>query len=161
MRNLNETKFSAVALTVDTAAYASGDCVGGKLQFTGALADNSRSGLITSVRMSNLANAVSQSIQYSLLIFDSDPTATTFTDNVALDVADADLTRVVAVIDIPTSALFTLADNNVHYVSGLSVPVRANSTSLTGTLFGALVARGAADFDAATDINIQLAISCD
>lgn len=156
MRNINETRFKPQSLTVDLAAYASGDLVGGKLTFSGALSANTKTGFVTSVMVRDQAD---QNTQLNLVLFSSDPSSTTFTNNAALDIADADLAKVTAIIDIPTTARFSFADNGVKYVPNIAVPVRSDVSD--GTLYGALISRGTPTFAAATDIQVEPTFSCD
>jgi hypothetical protein len=65
-------------------AYTSGDCIGGKMSFTGAALTAGGSGLIKSVVV-NCKSA--QTGAFDLILFDSDPSSSTFTDNSAIAIA--------------------------------------------------------------------------
>ena len=77
------------AVTVQAAAYATGELVGGKLTLAGPFIKYG--GLIESVIITDLAK---QSIGKDVVIFDANPSNTTFTENSALAIADADLVNV-------------------------------------------------------------------
>src|SRR3989304_1929899 len=93
------------------AAYGAGDLIGtGKLTFP-IPKNSARAGeawVVENVVVSDLA---AQSANMDLLLFDADPSATTFTDNAALDVADADLVKLVGFVMITSWA--ALADNSL------------------------------------------------
>jgi len=157
------TSFVSVTPTVDTSAYATGELIGGKLTFTPAVRTNVGTGYVISVTMSDLA---SQAVDFELVLFNANPTATTFTDQAAFDIADADLTKVVAVIPLTSSGTnHAYADNSVHYSGNLALPVRGYNASgtptVTNTIYGALVARGAPTFATSGDVTITLGISQD
>ena len=106
--------------TVDTSAYASGDLVGGKLTFTNALKSITGSGYLVSVIMMDQS---AQAIDFDLVIFREDPTGTTFTDQAAFDVADADNSKIVAVVSLGSTSRFAFNDNSTHFVGSLTIPV--------------------------------------
>jgi hypothetical protein len=90
-----------------------------------------------------------------VIIFNSDPTGTTFTENSPLDVADADMTKIVAVIrldGVAGTTLFTNVDNNTLF-KAVEVPYVASGTT---SLFAALIARGGPTFAATTDVVVKL-----
>lgn len=141
-------------LTVTAAAYSSGDCVGGLLSITNvgdaALNSGFTAGKIVGV---TLMDEAKQDVDYDLVLFDSNPSATTFTDKSALDVADADLAKILGFTNIDTPSLF--ADNAVLR-GELDQPI---PFILTGTtLYATLVARGTPTFAAVTDVQLRLTI---
>lgn len=138
--------------TIDTAIYASGDLVGGKLTFAGAAKEGVGSGTIHTVVISDLDK---ESANVDLVIFNSDPTGTTFTNNAAFDIADADLPKVACVISITTHATFN--DNGVSYANGTNC-VFEIADAATPTLYGALVVRATPTYTTAADITVRLSI---
>lgn len=145
---------------LDTAAYTSGYLMGGKLTFSNAARPGVGTGYITSIVATDLA---SQAVAFDLVLFDRNPTSTTFTDQAAFDIADVDLPYVIGVFNFPTTGHFTFADNSVHVVTGQTHAFRTvdSNGENTGTLYGALVARGAYDGASASDIVIKIGISQD
>lgn len=151
----NNTVFTSSTPTVDTGAYGTGELIGGKLTFSNCLS-HSRSGFITCVLLSDKA---AQAVDLELVIFGSDPTGTTFTDQAAFDIADADLTKIQAIISLGSASRFAYADNGVKYLGSLALPLKSAAGS--GTIYGALVSRGTPTFAAASDVTVTLGISQD
>src|SRR4051812_1176333 len=102
-------KSLTVQTVVDTAIYASGDLIGTKMTFAG-LAGLSRTLKVLSVL---LVDEAKQSADIDLVLFSSDPTGTTFTNNAALDVADADMDKICGVITFRTADWFGFNDNSI------------------------------------------------
>lgn len=155
-----QARLMTAAPTVDTNAYATGDLVGGKLTFTNVLKPITGSGYLVSVLMSDLS---ATAVDFDIVIFREDPTGTTFTDNAAFDIADADLPKVLAVVTLGSTSRFAFADNSIHYVGSLAIPVWGTNSSsgITGTLYVAIISRGAPTFAAAGDVKITLGVSRD
>lgn len=145
------------APTVQAAAYAAADLVGGKQTFTSAARVPGGSGVIRGILIGDqAANSAANSV-YDLIIWDADPTGTTFTENAVLDVADADLNKTIAVVrfdGVVGSTLFSLSDNAVLY-KAVEIPFQASGSA---NLFGALIARGAPTYAATTDVFVTLLI---
>lgn len=153
-------KLSSATPTVDTSAYATGDLVGGKLTWTNALKNITGTGYLVSV---NMMDQSAQAVDFDVVIFREDPTATTFTDQAAFDIADADTSKVIAIVQLGSTTRFAFADNSVHFIGSLAIPVWATNSNggIAGTLYGALVARGAATFAAGTDVKVTIGVSRD
>lgn len=145
------TRTISIAPTVDTNAYASGDLVGPKQTLTdagagGGLASSTggqMTGIIHSVTITDLDN---QAADFDLVIFSSNPSGTTFTDNAAFDIADADLPKVICVIQVTTNVAF--ADNAVVIANGNNCVFDARLSTVPGTLYAAAVIRSAGTFSA-------------
>ena len=153
----NHINFVSVTPTVDTAAYADGDLMGTKMTFSNALPLETGCGLLRSVRISDLAG---QTGAFDLVLFESDPSGTTFTDNAAFDIADTDLSKVMCVINFPAASQFAFADNSVKYLTGMQTPIRGISTNAPSrTIYGALVARAAQTYATASDVTVKLGIT--
>lgn len=138
----------SVAPTVDTNAYTSGDLVGPKQTLTAAGACSTLtsvgglcSGIIHSVTVTDLEK---QSGDFDIIIFSSNPTGTTFTDNAAFDIADTDLPKVACVIQVTTDVLFN--DNGVAIAQGVNCVFDAKETD--GTLYAAVVTRSTPTYSA-------------
>lgn len=151
------TVFVSAILSVDTSAYATGDLIGAKQTYNYATQVGTGSGYVTSVTISD------QSVQASdldLFLFCTNPAATTFTDQAALDVADADTTKVCGVVHFDSTTRFAFADNGVKFIIPNPIPIRTIDTygEVTRTLYGALVSRGTPTFAASTDLKVTIAI---
>lgn len=140
--------------TISTGAYTAGDNVGGKMSLT-PVAMEPRTGTIMSVTVADLAK---QSAAIDILLFDSDPSATTFTDNAALDVADADLLKAIGVIRVAANDYVGLADNSVACVKDINLPFKLSGTD---TLYATMVTSGTPTYAAATDLTLTFGIQMD
>lgn len=133
----NVVKLTGVQVGVDSAAYASGDVLGDKCPISVELIrkDNG-TGILQSIITQDLSK---QSGAYDIVVFDSNPTATTFTDNSALDIADADLPKVIGVISVVSSDYASFNDNSVGTTKGVGLPIQNAST--TNKIWIGLVSR--------------------
>lgn len=134
-----------------TPDYAAGDLIGGKL----TIADASfvlGGGLIQSAI---LIDQAAQSADIDLIIFNDDPSGTTFTENAALDIADADMLKIAGVIQFLSTGWVAAADNSVNAKHNLAIDYRPNSN---GLLYGAMIARDAFNAAATTDLKLRLGI---
>lgn len=145
-----KTRVISVAPTVDTNAYASGDLVGPMQTLTGAGAGGNLgaqngmyTGIIHSIVITDLDN---QAADFDLVVFSSLPSGTTFTDNAAFDIADADLPKVACVLQVTTNVAFN--DNAVIIANGTNCVFDARASTVPGTLYVAPVIRSAATFSA-------------
>jgi len=145
--------FSATPV-VDTSAYATGDLIGGKLTFSPPAGTSYQgTGYIVSVSITDKAD---QAVDLELVLFHTNPSSTTFTDQAAFDPADADLAYVSSVIALASSTtFFTYNDNGVHFLGSLAIPFKGK------TLYGALVSRGTPTFAAASDVTVTVCAMVD
>lgn len=153
-----DTRFVSVTPTVDTSAYASGDVIGGKLTFSNALPWRTGTGFLVSVTISDKA---AQASDLDLVLFESDPDSSTFTDQAAFDPADADLSKVLTVVNFGSSSRFAFNDNGVKHVASLAVPIKGRSSAGVVTLYGVLVSRGTPTFASSSDVTVKLGIAGD
>lgn len=151
----------SVTPTVDTSIYASGDLIGTKLTFSNALSQATGSGVLLSAI---IADAAKQTSDLELVIFGSNPSSTTFTDQAAFAIADADLSKVQAIILFSSSDRYSYSDNLVSFKGSIAIPVKAFSSTSGAPgrhLYGALVSRGTPTFAAANDVTITVGITQD
>lgn len=143
--------------TIDTSAYATGELIGltgaAPLIFDNATSgDNSsgtRGGVIQSVVITDLAK---QSANLDLVIFDTNPSNTTFTDQAAFDPDDVDILNIVGVVAITDWKAFS--DNSVGVANNLAIPFILDTGN---QLYAAIVSRGAPTYGA-NDLTIRLGI---
>lgn len=154
------TKFTSAIPTTDTNIYASGDLIGGKLTFTNALRPWVGTGYLTGLRISDKNK---QAADLELVIFDQDPTGTTFTDNAAFNPVAADIPKIIAVVALGSTSRFAYSVTGVDYVGNLVIPLRAlnSSSQPAGTLYGALVSRGTPTYTTSSALTIELQIAQD
>jgi hypothetical protein len=144
-----------LALTVQAAAYGAADLVGGKLTFASVARVSGGAALLRGVVIGDQASNSAANSVYDLILFDSDPTGTTFTENSPLDVADADLNKIIGVVrfdGVAGTTLFANADNAVLF-KVVELPLQLSGST---SLFGALIARGTPTYAATTDVFITL-----
>ena len=155
-----KTKCVTASPTVDTGgAYASGELIGGELTFTNILDKNVGSAHITSI---SIADKASQAIDLDLEISRSSLTGTTFTDQAALDIADADLSKIIAIVSFGSAQRFAFADNGLKYLGSLALAVQTpNASTPSGTLYGAVIARGAYTGASASDLAVTVCVAQD
>lgn len=137
--------------TIDTSAYAADDLVGGKLIFQDALfGTRGASGLLQTAQ---LTDAAQQDATLELLLFDADPTATTFTDNAAFTLAAADIPKLCARVSF--SDYLQVGGISVARVENLAAPAL---TIDGGTLHGALISKGTPTYSSAGNLTLTLTV---
>lgn len=125
--------------TVDTSAYSSNDCIGTLIEVThtgavvdGPVVESGGSGAITRAMLYDKSNQIhTHTIQ--AYIFRTNPTSSTFTDQAAFAIDDADLTKCEAVItfDVANGGEFgSSSANQMIQRSNLNIPYEASVESL-------------------------------
>jgi len=113
---------------VVAAAYAAGDVLGTQNPIEiECLTSANGTAIIQSLVIGDLD---AQNGAIDMIVFNDNPSATTFTDNSALDIADADLTKVIHCgIPITSSNYKSYADNSAAILTGVGIPVQNVSTT--------------------------------
>lgn len=146
-------------VTISTGIYAAGDSIGGKLTLSdatrGAGADGKATGVIQTIRLVDQDN---EQAEIDVVFFDADPSGTTFTDNGALDVADADMAKIIGYITIAATDYIAFADNAVATKTGLGF---AFSLAEGYDLYAAMVVRGTPTYTATTDLALAITVLMD
>lgn len=122
----NLVKVAGSDVGVGTGTYASGDLVGSKLTLSAAMRTNGGTGVLHSVVVQDLTK---QDAALDIVIFDSDPSGTTFTDNAAFDVADVDLPKVLGTVAVAASDYVDFNDSSVATVKSVGLLVSGLNTS--------------------------------
>lgn len=141
VRSSSKRRNSVITPTVTAAAtnYTAGDCIGGKMAVPSAF--TSTEGTLKRIVM---ADEGAEAQDVDVVVFNADPSASTFTDNAACAIADADLLKIVDVISIRNHYAFSDA--------GASVAATDTPIYAAGTGFWAVaIARGAGYLYDATD----------
>lgn len=146
-----QTKVVDVQLTVQAAAYATGDVIGGKITIPNAMARDGGAGLLQSVVLCSKADLT---VNMDLVIFSADPANTTFTENGAVDIATTDVAKVLGALSLTTRV--DLGTPVVAALNNLNMPVQAAAASRS--LFACLVARGAYTPAATADVILRFGI---
>lgn len=132
-------KIAGATVGVNTDAYTAGDLVGTKLTLPGVFEYGPMEPYLVSIAVQDLTK---QNAALDFLFFDSDPTATTFTNNAAFDVADADLNKILGYASLTDYTSF--ADSSVGSVGSLGLAVRPAGSAL----YAAIIARGTPTYGA-------------
>jgi len=152
--------FSATPAIDATPDYSAGDLIGDKIEFPGVgrasdqkAANQNTGGYITSCRITDLADAA---VQLDVIFWNEDPSGTTFTDNAAFDVDDADWDKEIDTIELTRAN--SKADNGVISM-GAGVVLPAFVVAAAGTsLWGAIISRGAPNYASTADLNLKVGI---
>jgi hypothetical protein len=141
-KNSYIVKVSGASVAVNGDIYAPGDLLGTKLTLSNALRVTGGSGLLQSITVQDLSN---QKSALDVVIFDANPDTTTFTNNAALDVSDADVIRIIHTVSFLASDYISFADNAVATKSGLAMPV---AVAAGRDLYACVVSRGTPTYTA-------------
>lgn len=135
-------------ITVDTAAYAAGDSIGGKITLTDAMRVSGGTGVLSGITLIDRAN---QKPALEIFIFDSNPAAATITDQAAFVFGTDDL-KVIAKIVVEAADWTTINSKATAELANLNRVVKASGSA---HLYAAIVAGGAPDFVASTDLQLR------
>jgi hypothetical protein len=152
----SERKRVCVTPTVTAGAYTAYDNIGGLLTFPNVLRSTINSGVVTSAKVYDLSSNI---VAYELGLFSTNPSATTFTDNAAIDVADADLGKILGPIAFTTSDRYAFADNSVSTKHAQYLPV--TFTGAPRNIYGALRSTGTPTFAGTSDITVCITVEGD
>ena len=143
-----------LSFTVDASPdYVANDVLDGLK----TISDVTRSGLNSGKIVGGLLfNAASHAIDMSLLFFGANPSNTTFTDNSALDVADADLDKIIGILDLTKHKQF--ADNSfaMPAINQLPLPFELSVDSdgkENNSIYVVALAGGTINMAATTDLS--------
>ena len=143
---------STITITpvIEAAAYSVGDLVGGKMELLDVVKQRGGGGVIQNLVITDKSP---QGRTVDVVLFDADPVNTTFTERAALDVDDADVTKVIGVIRCDTKIDIGVL---VNQVSDLAMPfvLPVGGTSL----FAAIILRQAADYLSTSDLTLHFSI---
>lgn len=134
-------KIAGATVAVNTDAYAAGDLVGAKLTLAEAYPIEAKEPYLHSITVQDLDK---QNVELDFVFFDSDPSGTTFTNNSALDVADADLPKILGFATITASDYCDFADSSVGSIGNIGLACKPT----VNTLYCAIVSRGTPTYSA-------------
>lgn len=141
----------AVTQVTNASAYEAGDAVGGKITITNAMRTSGGTGILQSIHLVDKAN---QKAAMELLIFDSDPSAATITDDTAFAYS-TDISKQIARISIAASDYTTINSIATVNLGGLSKVLKASGSV---NLYAALVTTGTPTYVSTSDIIITFGI---
>lgn len=134
----------------DTAAYAAGELIGGKLTLSFATASSVFTGIISNV---TIIDKDKEAADLDVVFFDTDPSSTTFTDQAAFDPADADLLNIICTVSVTTDVAFS--DNGISYANNVNCPFITPSST---TIYAAIVSRGTPTYTTSSDLLLRVGI---
>jgi hypothetical protein len=129
--------------------YASGDLIGGKLTLTDACLEVGSEATLVSVTIGDLDK---QNQPLDVIIFNSDPSGTTFTNDSALDVADADLPKICGSVSVVAGDYADFADSSVATKTNIGLVCEAVGSD---DLYACIVSRGTGTYTESA-LNIKL-----
>ena len=145
-------KIAGATVGATAHTYAAGQLVGGKITLTGVVNPSRRDPVLCAVTVQDLTK---QNSALNLIFFDANPAATTFTDNAAFDLADADITKVIAIAPVAASDYVSLNDNSVGCARNLALPIE--SAAGDGDMYMCVICAGAPTY-AANELSLVLQI---
>lgn len=157
MADLNMTDVVSATPTLAAGTYAAGDAFG-----TGAIAlanatKNAQTAVIVSV---TLRDKTTQAADVDVLFFSQNPSASTLTDNAAVDIDDADLASYyLGHVMVRGTDYSTFADNCAACLPKLNLAVKTTGTgTAANTLYAVIVARESVTIASASDYTLTVGL---
>ena len=138
--------------TITIGSYVTGNVVGGLLTFAGVARAVGLDGLVQMVIINS--KVTTSATSFDLILFHTNPAASTFTDKVGLSVNVADFDKIIGVVHI--SDWTNLGSCSFAQALNLAMPYKLASGSTTA--YGVLVARSAPTFASTSDIEVALKV---
>lgn len=135
--------------TVQAAAYAAGQVLGGKLTLSGLARIAAGTGIIQTV---DLYSKAAQTAAVDVLIFHADPSGSTFADKAALALAVADFDKLSGIVHL--SDWTSLGTPSITQALGIGMAFKLPAGLVDG--FAVLVARGAITPASASDLKLAV-----
>lgn len=142
------TNVVQITPTISTSAYTAGDAVGGKQTIANAVRTPGTA-ILDSISITDISN---QKAALEILIFNADPSATTITDNAALAINSADITKIIARISIASGDYVAIGTLAVATVKGLGIALKAASGT---TLYAAVMTTGTPTYAGTSDLTFS------
>lgn len=147
-----QTVSSTVQPTVTAGAYSSGFCVGSLMTFSGAARSGGPgSGLVQSAAITDVSG---QDSSIDVILFNANPTSSTFTDHAACTVNNSDITKIVGVITASDCHLLGTTAPGVCQGQQQAIPFALGAGNTT--LWAVNIARGTPTYTATTNITDRL-----
>lgn len=154
------TDIISVVPTVQAAAYASGDVLGGEMEIPFALRRGGGSGILQSI---TIGSKIALTVEMDVIILSESAAAanTTVTENgaVAIDAADADLVLGVVNINSTDDGYADLGTPDVVTKVNIGLPVFTADASRS--LYAIIVPRGAHTPGSTSDLTVKFGIMQD
>lgn len=135
-----------VTPVIDTGIYAAGDAVGGKQTLTNAARVSGNQTVLDTIVIRDLGN---QKPNLTILLFDSDPTAATITNNAAFAFS-TDITKLIGKINVVTADWETVDSKAICTLRNLGLRLKPSGSA---DLYAAVVlTSGTPTFASASDL---------
>jgi hypothetical protein len=143
----------AAIIPTGTAAYAANNLVGGKITFGNAERRPSVGGRIRTIVVGDQEG---KNAPGTLWLFDADPTASTFTDKAVLNVASADVSKIIAAVPIGSTDYVAIGTfvKSIATEKGLEIPYN-------GALYGAFQVAGSFSWAGSTSLSVRVGVEAD
>lgn len=143
--------------TIDTAAYAQHDVVGGLLDIEHFFGESSVQAILESIV---ILDRHKQAKDLDLLFFAKNPSASTITDNAALSLHDDDASKFLGYLSFGVTGADYVDFGGFSMAQMKDINMALKGEPGNSTLYMAVVCRDAtgADYNAATDLSIILTV---
>lgn len=146
---------AATALTVTASAYTSGNCMGGKITIANIARANDITGRLTKLVMQSKSL---QTFAFDVVLFNADPSASTFTDRGTFDVVAADWNKVIGVVHVSDWTALGATRSSAQAL-GLNIPF--SPVSGARTLYAAIAVRSTPTPASTSDFSLLLSNDSD
>lgn len=136
-----------------TPDYSDGDNIGGLMTVAAIVSADGAGGMLSHVLAVSKA-AISVAID--LLIFNANPTGSTFTDNEAAVVAAADLPKLIGKTTLAGDGWVSLSGAQILQTLAPQVPISGNAAD---DIFVAMIARGTVNLGSTSDLSFRFSAS--
>lgn len=139
---------TGATIAVQAAAYGSGDVLGtGNPVELEVFTFENGTGVLQSISIGDLSKVDGI---IDIVVFNDNPSSTTFTDNAALDIADTDIPKVIGVVPIVAADYSDFADNSVATVTafGLLLKNMSATSGKKNKIWLAFVSKDTKTYDA-------------
>lgn len=149
-RALNSPRIVQVIPTVSTSpAYTAADVVGGKMTIQNVCKNSGDPCVLDEIKLIDKSN---QKPVLEIIFFEADPTATTFTDNAALAINAADMSKVLGRVPVASGDWVTVGGIGIADVKNIGMMFRA----LAGTtVYAVAVTSSTPTFTSTTAIEYE------
>jgi len=137
----------AVTPTVSaTPDYSTGDSIGGLMTVPGIVGADGVGALLAYITG---VSKVSIGADIDLIVFNANPSASTFTDNDAVVIDPADLGKIVGKVTLPSAGWVALSGTQVLQAVTTTVPINGQAAA---SIYVAAVARGVINLGSTSDL---------
>ncbi len=138
-----------------TPDYADGDVIGGKMTLTGAARAGGDGGAVVAAAVYSKVD-IAASIPIRVILFNADPSASTFTENSAPSIHADDLSKIIGVLDL--SQRLDLGTPVTLFASNPNVPF---SLPIAPHLYAVAIAGGIINLGGAADLTFVFGLRQD